>query len=180
LEKFVTGRKKLLLLDLEETVLDEFWKGVGAKAVHHAEVRTFLEAEQFDEVRIFSHAIANQKDIDTFEKLFKGWLEECLGITISMTNFYSTEVLFQLCRESGEFWEDDNECALRYGKDGGALQYVKLSPEFVDMDIVLLDDAIREPMNVEFPRRGVTLRMVDVTKLPVIGTEPVIRGACAL
>ena len=67
--------------------------------------------------------------------------------------------------------------ALRYGKDGGALQFVKLSPEFVDMDIVLLDDAIREPMNIEFPRRGVTLRMVDVTRLPVIGTEPIIRGA---
>jgi hypothetical protein len=176
MEQIMTRRHKLLLLDLEETVLDEFWKGLSAKAVHHAEVRVFLEAEHFDEVRIFSHAIANQKDIDKFEKLFKGWLEECLGVTISMTNFYTTEVLFKLCRESGEFWEDDNECALRYGKDGGALQYVKLSPEFVDMDIVLLDDAIREPMKVEFTRRGVTLRMVDVAELPVVGTEPVIQG----
>lgn len=171
----MTRRHKLLLLDLEDTVLDEFWKGLGAKAVRHAEVRAFMAAEQFDEVRIFSHAIANQSDIDKFVKFYKAWLEESLGVTISMTNFYTTEVLFRLCRESGEFWEDDNECALRYGKDGGALQYVKLNPEFVDMDIVLLDDAIREPMKIEFTRRGVTLSMVDVTQLPVIGTEPLIQ-----
>ena len=172
-------RHKLLLLDLEETVLDEFGKGLSAKAVRHAEVKAFLKTEQFDEIRIFSHAIVNQKDINTFEKVFKDWLEEALDITISMTNFYTTEKLFQLCREAGVYWEDEMECALHYGKDEGALQYVKLSPEFVDMDVVLLDDAIREPMKVEFTRRGTTLRMVDVNELPVIGTEPVIQGLAA-
>jgi hypothetical protein len=171
----MSKRRKLLLLDLEDTVLDEFWKGLGAKAVRHAEVKAFLEAEQFDEVRIFSHAIVSQADVDKFEKLFKGWLEECLGITISMTNFYTTGRLFQLCREAGVYWENADECALHYGKDGAALEYVKLSPEFVEMDVVLLDDAIREPMIVEFTRRHVTLRMVDVTELPVIATEPVIQ-----
>jgi hypothetical protein len=31
-------------------------------------------------------------------------------------------------------------------------------------------------MTIEFPRRGVTLRMVNVKELPVIGTEPIITG----
>ena len=86
----MTVRRKILLLDLEETVLDEFGKGLSAKAVHHPEVKAFLATEQFDEIRIFSHAIANQTDIETFERIFKGWLEECLEVAISMTNFYTT------------------------------------------------------------------------------------------
>jgi hypothetical protein len=170
----MTARKKLLLLDLEDTVLDEFWKKRGAQAVHHAEVKAFLAAEKFDEVRIFSHAIWNQSGIDDFVTHFKAWLEECLDITISMTNFYTTQKLFELCRSKGIYWEDDNECAIHYGKDGAAQQFVKLSPEFLDMEIVLLDDAIDEPLVIEYPRRGVTLRMVNVNELPVISTEPII------
>lgn len=169
-------RKKILLLDLEGTVLDEFWKKRGAQAVHHAEVKAFLDGEKFDEIRIFSHAIWNQSGIDDFVTYFKAWLEECFDITISMTNFYTTQKLFELCRSKGIFWEDDNECAIHYGKDGGAQQFVKLSPEFENVEIVLLDDALDEPVIIEFPRRGVTLRMVNVEELPVVGTEPIIAG----
>lgn len=158
--------KKIVFLDLEDTVLDDFSKGFEAKAVNHAQVARFLAAERPDEVRIFSFAISNDWDVKTFERVYKSWLEKALGVTIQGGELvFKTQQLYELCLETGHYFETEQECRAFHRKDLGFLQFIRKSDEFVDCEVVLVDDAIGEPMTITLPKRNVAIRLINVETL---------------
>lgn len=159
--------RKIVFLDLEDTVLDDFSKGWHAKAVNHPAVSRFIAKEAPDEVRIFSFAISNARDAVRFDDYFKAWLENALNIKItSGDKLFTTQQLLTLCTQSGTFYDTETECMLFHGKLLGFVQFIRLSEEFVDCETILVDDAIGEPMMVELPKRNVKIRLVNVADLP--------------
>jgi len=167
--------RKICFLDLEDTVIDEFGKGFDAMVVNRARVRKFLRDERPNENRIFSFAIGNEHDCDMYRKVFHRRLELELGVSIAADagSLFKTEDLRDLCfrpnaqHTTSLFFENDRECIGVYGKDYGFIKFVQLHPEFADVECVLLDDAVEE-MRVEFPRLGVVVRTVNVTRLPAL------------
>lgn len=64
-KKFI---RKVLFLDLEDTVIDDFTQGLAARACNHEQVKNFVRLEAPDEVRLFSFAIDNAHDVKVFDK----------------------------------------------------------------------------------------------------------------
>lgn len=155
---------KMLFLDLEETILDDFTLGFDARAMNIEKVRAFLEAERPDSVRLFSFAVQNENDLADFRYYHEKWLSGLLGVQFELAQAFTTEKLFALCRQNHEVFDDERECRLFHGKDYGFQRYIELSPEFCNCEVVLLDDMALGTQEL-YPQRGLTLRTVNVNQL---------------
>lgn len=162
---FAATVKKVLFLDLEDTVIHRFDEGLVRTAVNHSQVRAFLEREQPDEIRLFSFAIGDDADVRRFKNWWQHWLESGLRIKVNTDDVFTTRKLFELCRRHGTIFEDEGECMLFHGKQYGFQHFVEMTPEFDDMELVLLDDSV-ETCELTFPRRNLRVRMVNVDELP--------------
>lgn len=157
--------KKIVFLDLEDTVIDEFGKADGARLMHIAAVRDFLAAERADTVQLFSFALANADCVAQFGRWFEVRLCEALGVVFDMRDVFTTDKLFRLCRRHGLVFEDENECMLFHSKELGFQRFIEMSPEFDDTEVVLVDDSV-DLKEIRYPRRNLTVRMVNVLDLP--------------
>lgn len=156
--------KKIVFLDLEDTVIDEFNKVGFASLVNILPVRNFIAAEAPDAVRLFSFALWSDHCIKQFEMFFQGRLSHGLNVQFDMTDTFTTEKLFKLCRRHGHVFEDDRECMLFHGKDYGFQRFIEMSPQFDDTEVILVDDAV-ETKTIQYPNRGTAIRMVNVNDL---------------
>lgn len=156
--------RKVLFLDLEDTIIDDFTLGWAASPCNIQKVKDFIESEAPDEVRLFSFALSNDWDVKQFQLMFEPWLSKLLGVTFNLDDCFTTDKLFRLCRRHALVFEDERECMLFHGKQYGFQRYIEMSPEFDGHEAVLLDDAT-ETMTVTYPKRNVALRLVNVAHL---------------
>jgi len=156
--------QKIVFLDLEDTVIDEFDAAAQARSVNIEPVRGFLAAEAPAEVRLFSFAIWDEHRVTLFREFFEARLNRELGVTLSLVDTFTTEKLFHLCASKGLIFESDNECMLFHGKAFGFQHFIEMSPEFNDTEVVLVDDAVESKL-IHYPGRRLTLRMVNVADL---------------
>ena len=156
--------RKIVFLDLEDTVIDEFNKVGFAALVNIPQVKAFIEAESPDEVRLFSFALWNDHCVKQFGFFFEERLNRALGVKFAMADVFTTEKLFLMCRRRGLIFEDQDECMLFHGKQYGFQRYIELSKEFDDQEVVLLDDSV-ETHSIHYPNRNLRLRMVNVAEL---------------
>ncbi|KVP17226.1 hypothetical protein [Burkholderia ubonensis] len=156
--------KKLVFLDLEDTVIDEFSRTGFTRLVNAAAVRDFLAAEAPEAVRLFSFAFWSDHCVERFRLFFEARLNQALRVTLDMQDTFTTEKLFRLCRSKGLVFESDNECMLFHGKDYGFQHYIEMSPGFDDTEVVLVDDAV-STKTIQYPGRNLTIRMVNVNDL---------------
>lgn len=159
--------RKIVFLDLEDTVIDEFWRADDARLMNIARVRAFIEAERPDSVQLFSFAIAGSDTVEQFRRAFEARLSTALGVTFDLAALFTTEKLFRLCRRHGTVFEDEHECMLFHGKEIGFQRFIEMSDEFDDTEVVLVDDSVDEK-EIRMPRRNLTIRMVNVLDLPAV------------
>lgn len=157
--------KKILFLDLEDTVIDDFSMGLQATLVNTEVVRAFIAAEAPAAVRIFSFALYSARCLEQFKRCFEVRLNQALGIQLDTERLFTTPQLLQLCRRHGTYYEDDHECLLFHGKDYGFQRFVEMSSQFDDVEVVLLDDVV-EPKTIHYPERSLTMRFVNIHQLP--------------
>lgn len=155
---------KVVFLDLEETVIDVFGRRQESTLVNLAQVRGFLDREAPAQVRLFSFALADASSVERYRQDYQVWLDHAFGVSVALDDCFTTMKLFDLCRRHGTVFESDLECMLFHSKALGFQRYIEMSPEFRDMEVVLLDDAV-EPMQIFYPRRNLTVRLVNVTDL---------------
>jgi len=156
--------KKVVFLDLEDTVIDVFSRERFTHLMNIAPVRDFIAAQAPDAVRLFSFALWSDHCVEQFRRRFEQPLNEALGTTLDMCDTFTTDKLFKLCRQKGLVFEDDNECMLFHGKDFGFQHFIELSPGFDDMEVVLVDDSVTSK-TIQYPGRNLAIRMVNVNEL---------------
>ena len=156
---------KILFLDLEETVIDEFEKTGLATLMHIDAVRAFIAAEAPTQVRLFSFAMSSEHCIRRFELFFEARLSRALGIEFDLADTFTTGKLHKRCNEHFQFFEDDLECMNFHGKDYGFQHFIEMSPQFKDCEVVLVDDSVIAK-TIVIPHRNLTIRMVNVNDLP--------------
>jgi hypothetical protein len=156
--------RKLVFLDLEDTVIDAFKELHESKAMNHRRVREFLAREAPAEVHLFSFALSNEADVDQFRLCFKNWLDQSLETDILVDDVFTTRKLFDMSRRHGVVYESENECMVMHGKSYGFQRYIEMSPQFRDCELVLLDDAV-EPLELFYPKRNLKLRLINVTDI---------------
>ena len=64
--------RRVLFLDLEDTVIDNWSNGYYANAVNTVRVRNIIKAVRPTEVRLFSYAVYNKSDVGMFNTVFRG------------------------------------------------------------------------------------------------------------
>ncbi|KVP75396.1 hypothetical protein [Burkholderia ubonensis] len=156
--------KKVVFLDLEDTVIDEFSRAGFTHLVNIEAVRQFLAVERPDAVRTFSFAFWSDHCVEQFRRFFATPLNQALGVALDLEDAFTTEKLFLLCRRKGLVFESDNECMLFHSKDYGFQHFIEMSPGFEDMEVVLVDDAVGTK-TIHYPGRNLTIRMVNVNDL---------------
>jgi hypothetical protein len=157
--------KRLVFLDLEDTVIDEFGKAEDAALMNIERVSAFLAAEQPDALHLFSFALSNAASVAQFKAAFDVRLARALGWRFDLAAPFTTEVLFQLCRRHGTFFEDESECMLFHSKELGFQRFIEMSPQFDNTEVVLVDDSV-VLKEIRLPRRNLTIRMLNVNDLP--------------
>lgn len=157
--------QKIVFLDLEDTVIDEFQKASGANLMNIGRVREFLRVERPDSMQLFSFALAGERSVEEFGQFFAARLAHALGMAFDLRDPFTTERLFRLCRKNGTFFEDDSECMLFHGKALGFQRFIEMTPEFDNLELVLVDDSV-ELKEIRYPRRNLTIRMVNINDLP--------------
>ena len=160
-----SAMKKIVFLDLEDTVIDEFWKADRANLMNIARVRAFLAHERPDAVQLFSFALGGDETVAQFRAAFEARLSEALGVAFDLAAPFTTEKLFRLCRRHGTVFEDEHECMLFHGKEMGFQRFIEMSHEFDNTEVVLVDDSV-DAKEIRMPRRNLTIRMVNVNDLP--------------
>ncbi len=156
--------KKVLFIDLEDTVIDELGAASLARLMNIESVRAFIAQEGPGAVRLFSFALWDGDRVALFRKFFEARLNQALGLTLDTADVFATGKLFELCKRHGTVFESDNECMLFHGKDYGFQHFIEMSPEFDDSEVVLLDDSVTSKL-ISYPARRLTLRMVNVADL---------------
>lgn len=134
--------KKILYLDLEDTIIDDWMLQYSCNAVNTDKVRRWIKDIGVTEARLFSFAISNQDDVNFFNRVLKSWLESILEIKIDTTNCFTTEILESTMRKSGIVFENEHECMLMMGKDYGFQRFMEITKESDNHEIWFLDDVI--------------------------------------
>lgn len=126
-----------VFLDLEDTVIDTWGSN---HLVNRAVVTDWLKELNVTEVRIFSFAIWDEKDKETFVTSgLKEMLEQAHGVTI--VEWLSVDEMVKLSKEfSGVQWEDRLDFMQLRGKHGAFFDVCKVREQ--GCTCILLDDAI--------------------------------------
>lgn len=132
--------KKILFLDLEETIIPSF--GEFFIPDHWgACIRSFIKNTSPDEVHIFSWAIYNQTDVDTFNDEAE-YLEEELGTKFS--KIYTIEEMISLVAKYCGIRVLDQDDFFDYYSKERILFDLVTHGWLPNSHIILLDDAVKE------------------------------------
>jgi len=148
--------KKILFLDLEETVIDDFH---SMTPINIAKVRGFIKKEKFDEIRIFSFAIFEKNDVLRTQNTIIPMLEALLECSIAKEIITVGDMVNVVRAAENLFFEFDFEFTQIFRKEGAFLKIAKHSLE--GCEAVLLDDTV-EPFTGHFSNNNVRVRMINV------------------
>lgn len=152
---------KVLLLDLEETVID-VWSDHGFCSFNNTEpVRQFIKNGGFSKVGVLSFAIWNDTDLETFDRHLRSELEELFEIRFTTSLIFSVDNLRKEFRKNGLSFEDTSEFLQVCKKDFTFFKILQ-SDRFRNCDVTLLDDMVPDAI-LTFPDR--VGRMVNVINL---------------
>lgn len=132
--------RKILLLDLEETVIPEFGDFYVPDYWGHC-LRDFVKQNNFDEVRIFSWAIYNDSDKSIFVKFSHDIATE-IGTSFSHT-YTIEEIIALIQKHCGISLADKNDFFDFYKKERVVFDLL-LHGWSPNTHIILLDDAVTE------------------------------------
>jgi len=155
-------RKRILFLDLEETVIDSFDE--FKKFINIREVKSFIKINDFDEVRLYSFAIWNDDDVAKTKNFFVPRLNKLLDIQICSDILRLSDIRSVV--ENGERmrFEFDHEFNLMFKKDLSFMKFVQHSMK--DVDVVLLDDTVQN-MTIVNKDTNVQIDMVNVEAIKI-------------
>ena len=154
--------RRVLFLDLEDTVIDNWSNGYYANAVNTVRVRNIIKAVRPTEVRLFSYAVYNKSDVDMFNTVFREWLEDLLGIKFE-DDIFCVGDLFQMCKQDGVFYESIHDCMSLLGKAHGFQRFIEMSPKYKDCVITLVDDVVTNK-TLLYHDRNMIVNYIDVNK----------------
>lgn len=151
--------RKHVFLDLEGTVITLIDDPVLGNI---SKVKEWLDKEDVMAVGIFSFAIDNNEERNTFMKSWtRRTLDEVLGTIIG--NVVTTE---DACRAARQVHKVSFEALWEFkqlwGKERGFIDFAR--NKFKDAEVVLLDDMVPN-MTMIMPDLNLTIRMVNVDTL---------------
>lgn len=150
--------KKVLLLDLEETVIPEFGNFYVPDQWGRC-LRDFIKQHRFHEVRIFSWAIYHEADRTEFETVS---LDISLEVGMPFSHIYTIEEIISLVQKHcGISLADRNDFFDFYTKERAVFDLL-LHGWSRDTHFILLDDAVTE---VKVEANGSKFEAVNFKKL---------------
>ncbi len=135
-------QKKILFLDLEDTIIERFDDPL---LMNVEKIKDWLGQHQFDEIRMFSFAIHNDRDIYIFETQMRESIQRVLDITIHPTVFATGNHF----KEIGKHFKESithNELFEEIGKYRSFVAWCNL--HFKGNHCVLLDDAFADETQI--------------------------------
>lgn len=150
---------KFVFLDLEGTVIDDI---DNQGLLDLRAVRRWLKSEDVVVVSIFSFAIDNKGERDTFMRQWtRRTLEAELGVEIGKVVTTEDAMAAALHRNRVQF-EGLWEFKQLWGKERGFIDFA--FQNFTNTEVVLLDDLVID-QTVVFPTKNLTIRLVNVNTL---------------
>ena len=150
---------KFVFLDLEGTVIDDI---DNQGLLDLRAVRRWLKSEDVVVVSIFSFAIDNKGERDTFmRQCTRRTLEAELGVEIGKVVTTEDAMAAALHRNRVQF-EGLWEFKQLWGKERGFIDFA--FQNFTNAEVVLLDDLVID-QTVVFPTKNLTIRLVNVNTL---------------
>lgn len=139
---FPWNYKRILFLDLEETLFDCWNKGFGATATEHIRaIKKYIETERFTDIRVFSYAVYNQTDADEFKIVHQDWLERILDCKFNTDDMFTVEKLYkQYSQVTGYHFDSMHEFMQVFGKQDGFRWYTEHN--FPETHAFLIDDMV--------------------------------------
>lgn len=162
--------KRVAFIDLEDTVIAPVLQGwAAAEPIGLARnVGKLLRDWQPDEVRVFSFAVRDERDVQGFREHVQPWLEKLLGFGITKVLTTDGEIfpavakLLKLHPSRMEF----SDVVDFLGK-GGAFKHFTKSCSIRDgepMEVMLVDDAVDDE-SFSFPRLRLSGTLVNAERL---------------
>jgi hypothetical protein len=151
---------KLLLLDLEETLVDD-WDAFNPVRV--PQVSKFIQSQEWDAIGLFSFAVWDANDMVKFEFRHRKFLEEVFGFKFTNEFLWSVEDLKSLLRFVTTVDNTEDDFVWQWSKEWALMCLSKLK-QLHDTEVTLLDDTVRN-MTVELPDTNSRLIFVNVKTL---------------
>ena len=155
------AKPNLFFIDLEQTII-ESWQ--APDLINVQRIRSWLEVEKADEIRIFSFAIWNEIDKQRFNDEIKTRIEDALGLPVMSwpsvqdmmkADFRHTGIRFETGHEVSEFIQ------LR-GKKDAFMHFVFDQYDF--HRAVLIDDVVPD-LTVAHRKKGWSVELWNVDSL---------------
>lgn len=165
--------KKQLWLDLEDTVIHPVTNGWGnTQLMNIAQVKEFIGEFKPDELHIFSYALWNPFELRQFNHSVRSFLEERLGLPISLTPLVDDEIVPGCCRVMGISPErvTFSDASDFWSKQEGFRLFMRhlhsntWKETGVAVDVVLLDDIVIDETWV-FPKLHLSGRTLNIDTL---------------
>lgn len=147
-----------VFLDLEQTVIDNWDSGM---LINSTAVRGFLAEHQVKQFDVFSFAVWNQPDLDTFERLHRRALERSLDATVQTVPTVEQMMLADTGLTGVVFENVSDFIGLR-GKPMAFVNWCRVNHP--GENCLLLDDIVPN-IDVVDRDRDVTVRLVNVDVL---------------
>lgn len=149
--------KKSIWLDLEETVINNWYDGMPI--IETWKVKKWLqENTRSPNVNIFSYAIYDESDKSEFVFKYKSWLEQELEIIID--EFPSVE---DVIKSDNAYYETTFDFTSTNPKWIGFQKYV-IDLELTDTHFILIDDCVPN-LTMHFKDSGNIIEMINVKTL---------------
>lgn len=151
----------IVFLDLEETIIESFSDPVLCNVT---KIRNFLEARDVTKIHMFSFAIYNDADRDTFDRFIRPNIEEALGVTViscpTVVEMYKTDTNF-----TGTRFDIINPVmdyiSLR-GKKDAFINYVNA---VFDYDVAILIDDMVPDLDISHRFNDYTIELWNINSL---------------
>ena len=158
--------KRVAFIDLEDTEIAPVLQGwIAAEPIGLARnVGKLLREWKPDEVRVFSFAVRDERDVQGFRQHVQPWLERLLGFTIC--DVPTTDgVIFPAAAKRAKLHPrrlDFSDVVDFWGKGGTFRLFAKSCAIAAKepLQVLLVDDAV-EDEEFAFPRLGLEGRLVD-------------------
>jgi hypothetical protein len=152
---------KHVFFDLEGTVIDDIDNQNIVNDI--PTIRKWLEGENVLSIGIFSFAIDNKEERDTFMRQFtRRTLESLLKVDIGRVVTTEDAMAAAVSRNRTVRFEGLWEFKQLWGKERGFIDFA--FQNFTNAEVVLLDDMVTDQV-VFFPRKSLTIRLVNVNTL---------------
>lgn len=156
--------KKILLLDLEGTVIDE-WFPANLLMYHIEYIKPLIASSNFDKVGIFTYAIHNTEELGQFITEIKPGLEAALNTTISDNWVMHKRLVYDLMRThttlKGMTMSDFDDFFM---DKGATIARLAMMGAFQEMDVTIVDDCVVDS-TLTVPKFNTKVSLINVKSL---------------